>query len=178
MRWLFVLQERRESKYHKHEKTGSAGQSRSFQATLPPPHASTKAATAHCSIIVSFCHMMAKACAVERDALVGTLPPCTGVSSRSRPERCIVTIASLDQWLATIEKHRYQWLADWKPLKNHWSQWLSRYHSINGNGHLKNHWFKVMVVMFCLYVWLKLISNKQMLTAQVLVKKMWDWLKM
>ena len=29
-----------------------------------------------------------------------------------RPERCIVTIASLDQWLATIEKHRHQWLAD------------------------------------------------------------------
>ena len=65
-----------------------------------------------------------------------------------RPERCIVTIASLDQWLATIEKHRYQWLADWKPLKNHWSQWLSRYHSINGNGHLKNHWFFAMVVNF------------------------------
>ena len=67
---------------------------------------------------------------------------------RYRPEQCIVTIASLDQWLATIEKHRYQWLADWKPLKNHWSQWLSRYHSINGNGHLKNHWFFAMVVNF------------------------------
>ena len=70
------------------------------------------------------------------------------MSDMSRPERCIVTIASLDQWLATIEKHRYQWLADWKPLKNHWSQWLSRYHSINGNGHLKNHWFFAMVVNF------------------------------
>ena len=67
MRWLFVLQDRRESKNHKHEKTGSAGQSRSFQATLPPLHASTKAATAHCSIIVSFCHMMAKVCAVKRE---------------------------------------------------------------------------------------------------------------
>ena len=66
----------------------------------------------------------------------------------NRPERCIVTIASLDQWLATIEKHRYQWLADWKPLKNHWSQWLSRYHSINGNGHLRNHCFLAMVVNF------------------------------
>ena len=70
-------------------------------------------------------------------------------------------------------------MVDWmKTIENHWSQWLSRYHSINGNGHLKNHWFKAMVVIFCLYVWLKLISNKQMLTAQVLVKKMWDWLKM
>ena len=28
----------------------------------------------------------------------------------ARPERCIVTIASLDQWLATIENHRYRWL--------------------------------------------------------------------
>ena len=66
-------------------------------------------------------------------------------------------------------------MVDWmKTIENHWSQWLSRYHSINGNGHLKNHWFKAMVVIFCLYVWLKLISNKQMLTAQVLVKKMWD----
>ena len=34
------------------------------------------------------------------------------ISTPTRPERCIVTIASLDQWLATIEKHRYQWLAD------------------------------------------------------------------
>ena len=56
---------------------------RNIQASLPPPRASSKAATAHCSIIVSFCHMMAKACAVKRDALVGTLPPHTGVSSRS-----------------------------------------------------------------------------------------------
>ena len=39
------------------------------------------------------------------------------------------------------------WLTD-KPSKNHWSQWLSRYHSINGNGHLKNHWFLAMVVNF------------------------------
>ena len=35
----------------------------------------------------------------------------------TRPERCIVTIASLDQWLATIEKHRHQWLADWKTIE-------------------------------------------------------------
>ena len=27
-----------------------------------------------------------------------------------RLERCIVTIALLDQWLATIENHCYQWL--------------------------------------------------------------------
>ena len=27
------------------------------------------------------------------------------------------------------------WLIE-QPSKNHWSQWLSRYHSINGNGHL------------------------------------------
>ena len=27
------------------------------------------------------------------------------------------------------------WSAE-KPLKNHWSQWLSMYHSINGDGHL------------------------------------------
>ena len=39
------------------------------------------------------------------------------------------------------------WLTE-KPSKNHWSQWLSRYHSINGNGHLKNHWFLAMVVNF------------------------------
>ena len=39
------------------------------------------------------------------------------------------------------------WLTE-KPSKNHWSQWLSRYHSINGNGHLKNHWFFAMVVNF------------------------------
>ena len=72
----------------------------------------------------------------------------TRLNESDRPERCIVTIASLDQWLATIEKHCYQWLADWKPLKNHLSQWLSRYHSTNGNGHLKNHWFFAMVVNF------------------------------
>ena len=30
------------------------------------------------------------------------------------------------------------WLTE-KPSKNNWYQWLSRYHSINGNGHLKNH---------------------------------------
>ena len=35
-----------------------------------------------------------------------------GVCVGARPERCIVTIASLDQWLATIENHRRQWLAD------------------------------------------------------------------
>ena len=34
-----------------------------------------------------------------------------------RPDRCIVTIASLDQWLATIEKHCHQWLADWKTIE-------------------------------------------------------------
>ena len=39
------------------------------------------------------------------------------------------------------------WLTE-KPSKNHWSQWLSRYHSINGNGHLRNHWFVAMVVDF------------------------------
>ncbi len=33
---------------------------RNIQASLPPPRASLKAATAHC-IIVSFCHMMAMA---------------------------------------------------------------------------------------------------------------------
>ena len=38
------------------------------------------------------------------------------------------------------------WLT--KPLKNRWSQWLSRYHSINGNGHLKNHWLFAMVLNF------------------------------
>ena len=32
----------------------------------------------------------------------------------SRPERCIVTIASLDQWLATVENYRHQWLTDQK----------------------------------------------------------------
>ena len=62
----------------------------------------------------------------------------SSLSSPDRPERCIVTIASLNQWLATIEKDRHQWLTE-KPSKNHWSQWLSRYHSINGNGHLNNH---------------------------------------
>ena len=73
-------------------------------------------------------------------------------SLRPRLEQCIVTIASLDQWLATIENHRHQWLTDQKtiekPLKNHWSQWLSSYHSTNGNGHLRNHWFGAMVVNF------------------------------
>ena len=93
-----------------------------------------------------------------------------------RPERCIVTIALLDQWLKIIVTNGWLnekplknivtngwlnekplknivtngWLNEkplknivtngWlneKPLKNHWSQWLSRYHSINGNGHLK-----------------------------------------
>ena len=35
----------------------------------------------------------------------------------SRLERCIVTIASLDQWLATIENHHYQWLTDQKTIE-------------------------------------------------------------
>ena len=34
-----------------------------------------------------------------------------------RLERCIVTIASLDQWLATIENHHYQWLTDQKTIE-------------------------------------------------------------
>ena len=34
-----------------------------------------------------------------------------------RLERCIVTIASLDQWLATIENHRHQWLTDQKTIE-------------------------------------------------------------
>ena len=42
------------------------------------------------------------------------------------------------------------WLSE-KPLKNHWHQWLSWYHSINGNGDPKNHWFLAMVLNFLLY---------------------------
>ena len=37
-----------------------------------------------------------------------------------------------------------------KPLKNHWYQWLSWYHSINGNGDPRNHWFLAMVLIFLL----------------------------
>ena len=42
------------------------------------------------------------------------------------------------------------WLSE-KPLKNHWHQWLSWYHFINGNGDPKNHWFLAMVLNFLLY---------------------------
>ena len=41
------------------------------------------------------------------------------------------------------------WLSE-KPLKNHWYQWLSWYHSINGNGDPTNHWFLTMVLNFLL----------------------------
>ena len=51
------------------------------------------------------------------------------------------------------------WLTE-KPSKNHWSQWLSKYHSINGNGHLRNHWFVAMVV-HCLPFYLAEADIKQ-----------------
>ena len=41
--------------------------------------------------------------------------------------------------------------------------------------HLRNHWFVAMVVNFCLFIWLKLISNKPMITSHL--KKMWYFLK-
>jgi len=45
-----------------------------------------------------------------------------------RPERWIVTIPSLDQWLATIENHWRTIVSNGcrtsKPLKNHWYQWI------------------------------------------------------
>ena len=34
-----------------------------------------------------------------------------------RLERCIVTIALLDQWLATIENHCHQWLTGQKTIE-------------------------------------------------------------
>ena len=41
---------------------------------------------------------------------------CT-LKALGRLERCIVTIASLDQWLATIENHRHQWLTEQKTIE-------------------------------------------------------------
>ena len=34
-----------------------------------------------------------------------------------RLEWCIVTIASLEQWLPTIENHRFRWLTVWKTIE-------------------------------------------------------------
>ena len=106
-----------------------------------------------------------------------------GGSGEKTPFTTFSFVCRLDRIDVSLPSHR--WTNGWQPLKNivtngwptekpsknHWSQWLSRYHSINGNGHLRNHWFVAMIVIVCLFIWLKLISNKPW---YLVIWKRWD----